>query len=64
MQTLFAKEKSLIIESKYDEILYEYDLLIASKCLIYYILNFLNIDILKPTYSEEAMKIYFYEREL
>ena len=59
-----AKDKSLIIESRYDEILCEYDLLIASQYLIYYISNFLNIDISKPTYSEEAMKIYFYKGEL
>ncbi len=58
------KDENLIIESRYDEILCEYDLLIASQYLIYYISNFLNIDISKPTYSEEAMKIYFYKGEL
>ena len=58
------KDQNLIIESKYDGILCEYDLLISSQYLIYYISNFLNIDISKPTYSEEAMKIYFYKGEL
>lgn len=58
------KGENLIIESRYDGILCEYDLLIASQYLIYYISNFLNIDISKPTYSEEAMKIYFYKGEL
>ena len=59
-----SKDKNLIIESRYDGILCEYDLLIASQYLIYYISNFLNIDISKPTYSEDAMKIYFYKGEL
>ena len=58
------KDKNLIIESRYDGILCEYDLLVASQFLIYYISNFLNIDISKPTYSEDAMKIYFYKGEL
>lgn len=59
-----SKGKNLIIESRYDGILCEYDLLIASQFLIYYISDFLKIDISKPTYSEEAMKIYFYKGEL
>ena len=58
------KDQNLIIESRYNGILCEYDLLIASQYLIYYISNFLNIDISKPTYNEEAMKIYFYKGEL
>lgn len=56
--------KTIIIESKYDGILCEYDLLVASQYLIYYISNYLNIDISKPTYTEEAMKIYFYKGNL
>lgn len=59
-----SKDKNLIIESRYDGILCEYDLLVASQFLIYYISNFLIIDISKPTYSEDAMKIYFYKGEL
>lgn len=58
------KDQNLIIESRYDGILCEYDLLISSQYLIYYISNFLNIDISKPTYNEAAMKIYFYKGEL
>lgn len=58
------KNQCLIIESRYDGILCEYDLLIASQYLIYYISNFLDIDISKPAYSKEAMKIYFYKGEL
>ena len=54
----------LIIESRFDGILCEYDLLVASQYLIYFISNFLNMDISKPTYSEDAMKIYFYKGEL
>lgn len=59
-----GKEKNMIIESRYDGILCEYDLLIASQYLIYYISNFLDIDISKPTYNEGAMKIYFYKGDL
>ena len=58
------KDQNLIIESRYDGILCEYDLLISSQYLIYYISNFLDIDISKPTYNEDAMKIYFYKGEL
>lgn len=59
-----SKDKNLIIESRYNGILCEYDLLIASQYLIYYISNFLDIDISKPTYNENAMKIYFYKGEI
>ena len=55
---------NLIIESNYDGILCEYDLLIATQYLIYYIAKLLDIDISKPAYSEEAMKIYFYKGNL
>ncbi len=59
-----SKDKNLIIESRYDGILCEFDLLVASQYLVYYISNFLDIDISKPKYSEDAMKIYFYKGEL
>ena len=52
---------NLILESRYDGILCEFDLLVASQYLIYYISNYLSIDLSKPTYSEDAMKIYFYK---
>ena len=55
---------NIIIESRYDGILSEYDLLVASQYFIYFISNFLDIDISKPSYSEDAMKIYFYKGEL
>ena len=42
----------------------EFDLLIASQLLIYFIGKSLDIDVSKPQYSEEAMKIYFYKGEL
>ena len=58
------KDMNLVIESRYNGILCEYDLLVASQYLIYYISNYLDIDISKPTYSEEAMKIYFYKGEV
>ena len=58
------KENTLIIESRFNDILCEYDLLVASQYLAYYISNLLGIDISKPTYSEAAMKIYFYKGQL
>ena len=57
-------DQTIIIESRYDGLLCEYDLLIASQYLMYYIASFLDIDISKPTYSEDAMKIYFYKGKL
>jgi len=59
-----GEENTVIIESKYDGILCEFDLLVASQLLIYYIGNKLDIDVSKPNYSEDAMKIYFYKGEL
>lgn len=58
------KDNLILIESLYDGILCEFDLLIASQYLIYHISKFLNIDISKPTYSEESLKIYYYKGEL
>ena len=57
-------ENTIIIESRYNGILCEFDLLIASQFIIYYISNFIDIDVSKPSYSEESMKIYFYKGEL
>lgn len=55
---------NLIIESKYDDILCEFDLLIASQFLIYYIGKYLNIDVSKPKYSENSMNLYFYKGDM
>ena len=57
-------DKNIIIESRYDGILCEYDLLLASQYFAYYISNFIHKDISKPTYTEDAMKIYFYKGDL
>lgn len=54
----------LLIESDYDGILAEFDLLIASQFIIYYFGKMLDVDVSKPSYSESAMKIYFYKGEL
>lgn len=51
----------LLIESKYDGLLAEFDLLIASQFIIYHIGKILDIDVSKPKYSDNAMKIYFYK---
>lgn len=55
---------NIVIESMYNGILAEFDLLVASQFIIYHIGNVLNIDVSKPRYSEEAMKIYFYKGDL
>ena len=57
-------DTTLVIESRYNGILCEFDLLVASQYLIYYISNYLKLDMSKPTYSEDAMKIYFYKGNL
>ena len=57
-------ENTIVIESQYNNILCEFDLLIASQFLICNIANFIDIDVSKPNYSEDAMKIYFYKGEL
>lgn len=54
----------ILIESKYDGLLAEFDLFIASQFIIYYIGIFLDIDVSKPKYSDNAMRIYFYKGEL
>lgn len=60
----YLEDNSLIIESNYDGVLAEFDLLIASQFIIYYIGKSLDIDVSKPKYSEKAMKIYFYKGDL
>lgn len=54
----------ILIESNYDGLLAEFDLLIASQFIIYYIGKILDIDVSKPKYTDDAMKIYFYKGEL
>ncbi len=53
-----------IFESKYDGLLAEFDLLIASQFIIYQIGKLLDIDVSKPNYTDDAMKIYFYKGQL
>lgn len=60
----YLGDEAVIIESKYDGLLAEFDLLIASQFIIYHIGNNLKVDVSKPNYSENAMKIYFYKGEL
>ena len=60
----YLEDDILIIESNYDGVLAEFDLLIASQFIIYYIGKSLDIDVSKPKYSEKAMKIYFYKGDL
>lgn len=55
---------NIIIESKYDGLLCEFDLLIASQYIIYSIGKCLDIDVSKPKYSDDALKVYFYKGEL
>ena len=60
----YLGDNNIMIESNYDGILAEFDLLIASQFIIYYIGKVMNIDVSKPKYSESAMKIYFYKGDL
>ena len=60
----YLGSNSIVIESEYDGILAEFDLLIASQFIIYYIGKILDIDVSKPKYSDNAMKIYFYKGDL
>ena len=60
----YLNNNCVVIESKYNGILAEFDLLIASQFIIYYIGRILDIDVSKPKYSENAMKIYFYNGDL
>ena len=60
----YLSKDNLLIESRYDGLLAEFDLLIASQYVIYYIGKILDIDVSKPKYSDHAMKIYFYKGDL
>ena len=60
----YLGDNCVLIESNYDGLLAEFDLLIASQFIIYYIGKILDVDVSKPKYTEEAMKIYFYKGEL
>lgn len=59
-----SQDKNIVIESRYDGLLAEYDLLITTQYFIYHVSKLLDIDISKPSYSEDAMKIYFYKGNL
>lgn len=60
----YLGDDNILIESKYDGLLAEFDLLIASQYIMYYIGKTLDIDVSKPKYSSDAMKIYFYKGDL
>lgn len=60
----YLGNKIAIFESKYDGLLAEFDLLIASQFIIYQIGKILDIDVSKPNYTDNAMKIYFYKGQL
>ena len=60
----YLDDNCVLIESNYDGLLAEFDLLIASQFIIYYIGKILDIDVSKPKYTDDAMKIYFYKGDL
>lgn len=60
----YLGNKIAIFESKYDGLLAEFVLLIASQFIIYQIGKLLDIDVSKPNYTDNAMKIYFYKGQL
>lgn len=57
-------DKLIIIGSEYDGILAEFDLLIAVQYFIRSISKLINVDLSKPKYSDDSMKIYKYKGEL
>ena len=60
----YLSDNCVLLESNYDGLLAEFDLLIASQFIIYYIGKVLDVDVSKPKYSADAMKIYFYKGDL
>lgn len=60
----YLGDQNILIESKYNGILAEFDLLIASQFIIYYVGKVMDIDVSKPNYSENAMGVYFYKGDL
>jgi hypothetical protein len=48
----------IMIESEYENLLGEFDLLLSVQYLTKYIADLIDKDLSKPAYSEEAMKIY------
>ncbi len=60
----YLGNKIAIFESRYDGLLAEFDLLISSQYIIYQIGKLLDIDVSKPNYTDNAMKIYFYKGQL
>lgn len=60
----YLGNKIVIFESRYDGLLAEFDLLISSQFIIYQIGKLLDIDVSKPNYTDNAMKIYFYKEQL
>lgn len=60
----YLGNKIAFFESKYDGLLAEFDLLISSQFIIYQIGKLLDIDVSKPNYTDNAMKIYFYKGQL
>lgn len=60
----YLGNKIAIFESRYDGLLAEFDLLIVSQFIIYQIGKLLDIDVSKPNYTDNAMKIYFYKGQL
>lgn len=63
LQEYFKSQKYdvLNIQSDYDGLLGEFDLLLSVQFLVANISKLLNVDLSKPDYSEDAMKIYRYK---
>ena len=54
----YLGSNNIIIESIYDGILAEFDLLIASQFIIYYIWKAMNLDVSKPKYYENDLSMF------
>ena len=65
IEYLNTKNKNIIlIKSPYKNLVGEFDLLIAMEYFIKNIADLINVDLSKPDYSEESMKIYKYKGKL
>ena len=54
----------ITIQSQYEGLMAEYDLLTAVQYFVANISKFLNIDLSKPEYTEDSMVIYKYSGKL
>lgn len=60
----YLGDNTIVIKSKYTNLLAEFDLLVASQYVIYYLGKYWDIDVSKPKYSDKSMELYFYKGDI